>query len=98
MHIVLFLHLIFSSGTEVFSEPGKLIWFPIEFGEVTTVAIQFDVALPLHDRVEVIFNFWILEAWNISGHYVIWNISERDIISNSETLMDSVLFFISKFI
>lgn len=98
MNFVLFFNLIFSSDAQVFSESRELIWLPIKLRKVTTVAIQFNITLPLHDGVQIVFNFRILKARNISGHYVIWNISERNIIANSKTLMDSILFFICKFV
>ena len=98
MNFVLFFNLIFSSNTQIFSKPRKLIRLPIKLREVAPIAIQFNITLPFHDGVQIIFNFRILKARNISGHYIIWNISERNIISNSKALMDSILFFICKFV
>ena len=98
MYFVLFLDLFFSSSAQIFSKSGELIWLPIELRKVATVSIQFNVTLSFHNWVKIFFNFRALESWNITSHYIIWDISKRNIISNSETLMDSILFFICKFI
>ena len=95
-----FLHVFsyLSLSALFFSISLLLIRHPIKLGKVTSIATEFNIWLSFHNRIQIIFNFWILHTGNVSWLDRIWQVSEWNVVSNSKTLVDSILFLICKFI
>ena len=80
------------------TEPGVFIFFPIEFGKVTSILRELNPRPSLDDGVEVLLLLRLGHRGDVSWEQRVWNISQGNIVADSKGLMDSILLLICKFV
>ena len=78
----------------------SFIWvlFIVKFLEVTATILKLNVATIFHLTVQVGLNLALTPLWDIARKQMPRQVSQRIVITNAETLMDSILLLIGKFI